>query len=404
MDILKDFLKRQTKSFLENIAKEKDVWSKEKIKKQLVHVISPGRVNIIGEHTDYNSGLAIPLAINKYKFFSGIKNDSNTVEIYDNLFKEYYSFNLENISYDTKIKWANYIKGIIKEFILYGYKISGFSMVINSNLLSGSGLSSSAAMLLGTSKLLIELFGLKCDREKILKICHEVENNFVGVNNGMMDHFAVLYGKKNNAIYLNFYNLDWEYIPFELSDNIILVIDSREERYLPDTDYNKRRKECVEVLEVVRKVIGNNDIKSLSDIDSKLLADIEKKLPYRLFKRGRHIVTENDRVKKAKKYILQNNMESLGSILLESHKSLSDDYKVSTERLDFIVDNLSSIEGVYGSRLMGAGFGGTVLSIVNKKRLDEVIYFITKRYRERFDIEPIFIPCNSSDGVKRVLN
>lgn len=404
MNVLRDFIINQTKLFLENIVKDKKIWSKVNIEKELVHIISPGRVNIIGEHTDYNSGLAIPLSINKYKFFSGIKNNSRTIEIYDNFFKEHYTFSLENISYDTKIKWANYIKGVVKEFISCGYKISGFSMVIDSNLLSGSGLSSSAAILLGMAKLLDELFDLKIDRRKTLKICHSVENNFIGINNGILDHFAVLYGKKDNAIYIDFSNLDWEYIPFDLKDNLILVIDSKEERYLPETDYNKRREECLDSLNIIKNLTGKSALRSLSDVDPELLDDIKQKLPYELYKRTKHVVTENERVRKTKEFLKESDFKSIGSLLLESHRSLRNDYKVSTKRLDLIVDHISNLNGVYGARLMGAGFGGTVLSIVRKDKVDEVVDSLSEEYKNKFALEPIFIPCSSSDGVKKFLH
>jgi len=400
---IEDFFRKQKELFSENNVFKNKTAVDRKNNKEIVHILSPGRVNLIGEHTDYNSGLAIPLAIDKFKFFSGRKNGTDIVNIYDTSYKEYYSFSLDEISFDNKVKWTNYTKGVIKEYIHHGFRTSGIDIVISSNLLSGSGISSSAAILAGTAKLLEELFNYDIDGLKTMDYCHNAENNFVGIDNGILDHFSVLFGKKNNAIFLNFDNLLWEYVPFTLKESLILIIDSKEERYLPDTDYNKRRNECSKSLKIINDFLGKDKLKSLSGINPELLQDLKKILPSELYKRTKPVVSENERVKKVKKYLKNYDFDSIGSILLDSHKSLRDDYEVSTERLDFIVDSLSKLGGVYGARLMGAGFGGTVLSIVSKKRIDEIIHSLTKKYKEEFAIKPVFIPCSSSDGAKRFI-
>jgi galactokinase len=398
-----DFFKRHNKIFFKKVLKKNA--SKDFGEESIVRILSPGRVNIIGEHTDYNSGLAIPLAIDKYKYFSAIKNNKknkNKIEIYDNYYKENYIFNLDNIYYDNNIKWVNYIKGVVREYILNGFKISGFTMIIDSNLSSGVGISSSAAILAGTAMVLEELFNLKVAKIDTMNFCHNSENKFVGIDNGILDHFSVLFGKKNNAIYLDFSNNKWEYIPFELKENLILIVDSREERYLPETDYNKRRKECGEALEKIINITKNKKLESLSGIDIELLNAVKQNLPPILYKRVKHVVTENERVKKVKKFLKHNDFKSLGLALMESHESLKNDYEVSTERLDFIVDNMIGLNGVYGARMMGAGFGGTVISIIKQGKIDEVMGSLTEKYYERFKIKPNFISCSSSDGTKRI--
>jgi len=228
--------KKQDTIFLKKFIGNNQNRKRQYARSGLINILSPGRVNIIGEHTDYNSGLAIPLAINKYKFFTGLRNGTGNVEIYDNTYKEYHSFSLDNILYDENNKWTNYIKGVVKEYVDNNYNISGFSMIVDSNLLSGAGVSSSAAILIGTARIIEEIFNLEVEKMDTMNYCHDAENNFVGIDNGILDHFSVLFGKKDHAIYLDFDSLNWEYVPFDLKENLILIIDSKEERYLPGTD------------------------------------------------------------------------------------------------------------------------------------------------------------------------
>ena len=374
---------------------------REKIFKEegLVKVLSPGRINIIGEHTDYNLGLSMPLAIDKYKFFIGMKNNSDKVEIYDNFLDEYYIFSLKDIVYDKDIKWSNYIKGVISEYINRGNKISGFSMVIDSNLPSGAGISASAAILAGVAQVIEEIFKLNSPKLDMMHYCHDAENSFVNVDNGFLDHFAVIYGKKNNALFLNFKDLSYDYVPLDLKDFVFLIVDSKEERHLPETDYNKRGYECNLALEKIIELTGNRDFKSLSDIDIHLLNTLHDKLEGKLFKRVKHVVTENNRVLEAKEYLQKNEFESLGKLLFESHKSLKDEYEVSTERLDFLINSCMSINGVPGARLMGAGFGGSILCLVRNDKVDLIERKLNKEYYKEFNQTPDFISCNFSDGV-----
>jgi galactokinase len=368
-------------------------------KKNFVHVLSPGRVNIIGEHTDYNYGLALTMAINKYKYMIGVKNDTNFVNIYDNGLKQFYSFNIGKILYDDKVNWPNYIKGIVNEYIKNNYIISGFDLVIDSNLLSEAGVSSSAAILAGTAKILEEIFNLEVSLRNTMEYCKNAENMFVGINNGSLDHFSVLFGKEKNAIFLNFKDLSYDYIPLNLKNFLFLIIDSKEARNLINTDYNKRRQECNDALRILKEDIN---IISLSDISLDLLSSLEKKIDANLFKRVRHIVTENLRVIKAIEYLKNGDNVSLGKLLFESHVSLRDDYKVSTEKLDYIFDTANNLDGVYGLRLMGAGFGGSLISLVSRNKVKQIIEELSNLYFQKYKIIPGFIKCKTSDGTKIV--
>lgn len=371
-------------------------------RENLINILSPGRVNIIGEHTDYNLGLSINTAVNKYIFMTGVKNKKDYVEVFSKNLGNSGKFLLDDITFDKNTGWINYIKGVLKEYIKHGYKIGGFNIAVDSNLPIGAGMSSSASLEVGTATLIEELFNLKVDMKEKVKFCNNAENNFVGVNCGLMDQFSVVYGKENYVIYLNFKDLSYEYIPFDLKEKFILIINSKEERNLADTEYNKRRRECNDAVKMISKITKDKNIRSLSDVDLSLMAELENKIPEKLFRRVRHVVTENNRVLLSKEYLLEGSVEKLGKVLFESHNSLKYDYEVSTEKLDYLVDEMSKIKGVYGGRLMGAGFGGSIISIVDKSEIDIIKNIINRKFIKKFNVVPDFIECLFSDGARKM--
>jgi len=391
--------KKQKQLLLSKFAGFRDISVEES---NIVNILSPGRANIIGEHTDYNSGLSLPIAIDKYKFLTGMKNNSDFVEIYDSSFKEFYKFSLKNIYFDSGVEWSNYVKGVVKEYLIHDHKIGGFSFIIDSNLSIGSGVSSSAAMEVGVAKLIEQLFDLKIKPIDTVKYCYSAENNFVGVKCGYLDQISVVFGKKNYAIFLDFKDLSHNYLPFNLKDYLILIIDSKEKRNLSNTEYNKRREECSEAVEIFIKVSDRKDIKNLSEIDLEMLNTIKAKIPEKLYGRARHVITENIRVIKTREALVSGHIKEIGSLLNESHKSLRDDYEVSTERLDYLADEIVKIDGVLGARLMGGGFGGNIISIVKDTELDNIINIIGEKYTNKFNNTPDFICCKPSDGAKKI--
>jgi|SRR3989304_689594 len=386
------------KMLVENKQNKKDTPER----KDLINILSPGRVNIIGEHTDYNLGLSITTAINKYNFITGCKNNTDIVEVFSKYLNDSNKFSISDINFDKDSNWVNYIKGVLKEYIQHGYKIGGFNLAIDSNLPIGAGMSSSASLEVGVARLIEELFNLKVDKKDTVQYCNNAENDFVGVNVGLMDQFSVAFGKESHVIYLNFKDLSYEYIPFDLEDNLILIIDSKEERNLADTEYNKRRQECNEAVQLISGIMKNKNMNSLSDVSLDMLYELEDKMPERLFKRVKHVVTENNRVLLSKKYLLKGDIEKLGKVLFESHDSLRYDYEVSTERLDYLVDEMSKTKGVFGGRLMGAGFGGSIISIVKKSEVEGITDTVGKKFLKKFNISPDFIDCLFSDGTKRL--
>ncbi|NQT66351.1 MAG: galactokinase [Actinobacteria bacterium] len=371
-------------------------------KNENIDILSPGRVNLIGEHTDYNDGFSISIAINKYIVLTGNKTNAKKVRIFSKYFNEQIEFDLDNMIPYRNAHWGNYIKGVLKEYINKNYEISCFDLVIGGNLPIEIGLSSSAALEVGVAKFLKELFNLDINEDKMVDFCKNAENNFVGVDCGHLDQFTITYGKEENAIFIRFKDLSYQYIPIDLKDSIILIIDSKEKRNLSNTQYNIRREECREVLRIISSIIKDRRIVSLSDVNLDLLYEIKGKLPIELFRRVRHIVTENNRVKLSKDYLKNGDVEKFGYLLFESHKSLRFDYKVSTEKIDFLIDEIEQIKGVYGARLMGAGFGGSIISIVRKEELNNIINQLGEKYLDRFKKNPGFIQCIVSGGVKRI--
>lgn len=388
--------------FLKMFVKNKQNKKNTPERKDLINILSPGRVNIIGEHTDYNLGLSITTAINKYNFITGCKNNTDLVEVFSKYLNDSYKFSINDINFDKDSNWVNYIKGVLKEYIQHGYKIGGFNLAIDSNLPIGAGISSSASLEVGVARFIEELFNLKVDKKDTVLYCNNAEKNFVGVNVGLMDQFSVAFGKENNVIYLNFKDLSYEYIPFDLEDNLILIIDSKEERNLANTEYNKRRQECNEAVQLICGIVKNKNINSLSDVNLDMLYKLENKMPEKLLKRAKHVVTENNRVLLSKEYLLKGDIEKLGKVLFESHDSLRYDYEVSTEKLDYLVDEMHKTRGVFGGRLMGAGFGGSIISIVKKSEVEGITGTVGEKFLKKFNISPDFIDCLFSDGTKRL--
>ncbi|MBM3703318.1 MAG: hypothetical protein FJW63_10135, partial [Actinobacteria bacterium] len=250
-----NYFEKSHSIFFEKFIREKKERGSVFRKESLINILSPGRVNIIGEHTDYNLGLSINTAINKYIFIAGYENKTDYVEVFSRYLNDSNKFLLDDITFDKTTNWINYIKGVLKEYIQHGHKIGGFSIVVDSNLPIGAGISSSASLEVGVAKFIEELFNLKVDKKDTVRYCNSAENNFVGVNCGFMDQFSVACGKKDYVIYLDFKDLSYEYIPFDLKENFILVINSKEERNLANTEYNKRRQECNEAVRLISGII-----------------------------------------------------------------------------------------------------------------------------------------------------
>ena len=362
---------------------------------------SPGRVNLIGEHTDYNGGHVFPCAIHKGTYALVKKRDDKKFRMYSENFENLgiIEFLLDNLVNEKKHKWVNYPKGVVKMFIEAGYKIdSGFDVLFYGNIPNGSGLSSSASIEIVTSIILKDLYNLDIDMVEMVKLSQKAENQFIGVNSGIMDQFAVGIGKKDNAILLDCNTLKYSYAPVILKDEVLVIGNTNKKRGLADSKYNERRAECEEALKDLQKEL---DIQSLGELSVEEFNKSEKLIKNEINrKRAKHAVYENQRTIKAQKELMEGNLEEFGRLMNESHVSLRDDYEVTGIELDTMVEIAWNQEGVIGSRMTGAGFGGCTISIVKKDAVDKFIENVGKEYKEKVGLDADFYVVNISYGSK----
>ncbi|MBO8160548.1 MAG: galactokinase [Thermosipho sp. (in: Bacteria)] len=345
-------------------------------------VKAPGRVNIIGEHTDYNDGYVLPFAINRYV----------EVEIEDSEFYRFYSETLNECIELRELHktgtWVDYIIGVIFSFENRGYKIPPISVKINSNLPIGGGLSSSAALEVATAFAISKKFGFDIPNFEMVNVAREAEMNFVGVKCGIMDQFVSIYSRKDFAIFLDTKTLDFKYIPLRLMGYEMYIINSKVKHELSFSEYNVRKEECEKIL----AVLGKRSFRELKRSDLNLLSGFLKK-------RAQHVIEENERVLSAVEQLIKGNFKKLGELLYESHESLRYLYEVSCDETDFIVEYLKAKEGILGARMIGGGFGGSVLVLAEVDRFGTIINSLIENYYEKFGIELEYYKIESSDGV-----
>lgn len=342
-------------------------------------VWAPGRVNLLGEHTDYNDGFVFPMAIDVGISIVGALNGSEQVNLYSFDLATPNSFSLKKIVPSESEEWTNYIRGVFEQFQIRNFKPRGMDLIIQGDVPQEAGLSSSAALEVAAAVLINKLHGWQMDAVELIKLAQAAENDFVGVASGIMDQFASMMGEANHAICLDCRTLEYEStpLPFEKEGYAVAVVNSMVKRGLVDSEYNARRQQCEDAVELLsRKLPG---IKSLRDVaikDLQLLDD----LPPKLAKRARHVVTENDRVWRGVEALRAGDLHTFGNLLTESHFSLKDDFEVSCKELDLLVELALEIPGVLGSRMTGAGFGGCTIALVPQANLPLFETEITQRY------------------------
>jgi len=360
-------------------------------------VNSPGRVNLIGDHTDYQGGFVLPIAIDRYTYFFGRKRDDSKIKIYSFNFNDYIETSFEDIKFDKEKKWINYIYGVVKEFENKRIDLSGFEITYGGNVPVGSGLSSSASVEIGAITLLMKIFELKFTDIEVIKMGKSAENNFVGVNCGIMDQFIIYLGKKESAIFLNCDNLKYSYVPFKTGSYKLLLVDTKKKRELSSSVYNKRVEEVERVVNIIK---GDMNINNLGQITPEVLENYKHRLGKIEYKRGKHIVDENERVKKSVEFLKKGDIKNFGVLLYQSHISLKNLYQVSCDELDFIVDFSEDFKSVAGARLTGAGMGGCCIVLIEKDFVDGFKKELSERYYEKFGITPSFYEVVAVNGAK----
>ena len=365
---------------------------------------SPGRVNLIGEHTDYNGGHVFPCALTIGTYGAARKREDRTIHFYSMNLDSFgvVEVSLDDLTYQKAYNWANYPLGVVWAFAEKGYKLeNGFDMVIWGNIPNGSGLSSSASLEVLTGVILTDLYGIdSLSMTDLAFIGQYSENNFNGCNCGIMDQFAVAMGKKDNAIFLDTNTMKYEYAPIVLEDAKIIITNSKVKHSLVDSAYNDRRQECADALAALQTEL---DIKALGDLTPEKFEEHKAliKDPIRL-KRAKHAVYENQRTIDAVAALREGNITKFGELMNQSHVSLRDDYEVSCEEIDILVDLAWKIPGVIGSRITGGGFGGCTVSIVKNSAVDTFIDSIGKAYQEKVGHEAEFYTVDIGDGASRI--
>ncbi len=343
---------------------------------------APGRINLIGEHTDYNEGFVLPAAIDKKTVFTVQENGSEArVNITALDVSENHAFDLGNFQ-PLNHGWPNYVMGVVAELQKLGANIKGFDGQFAGNVPIGGGMSSSAALTCSLAVGLNELFGLGFDKWQLIKAAQLAEHNFAGTKCGIMDQFASMMGKKEQVMLLDCRSLEYRYFPLDLGEYQLLLLNTNVSHSLAATEYNTRRSECVEGVSILQRYFPQ--VMSLRDVTLEMLEGFREALPATIFKRCRHVISENVRVLEATVALEKNDFQRLGALMYQCHQSLQQDYAVSCPELDFLVQETMGMEFVLGSRMMGGGFGGCTLNIIAKDQTEHFIEASAENYKKKF--------------------
>ena len=359
---------------------------------------APGRINIIGEHTDYNQGYVLPAAINLKNYFFLSKRNDDMVCIWAENFKKRKMFSLKKISFSKQNKWINYVKGIFWALQEEGLDLRGINGLVWGDIPLEAGLSSSAALEVSIIQGLNALFKLGLAPQRMAELARKAENDFVGVQCGIMDQFVSFFGEKNKAVFLDCETLEHELVPVNLEREglRVLVFESGVSRELASSDYNKRRNESFQALEIFKK----NGVKSYKQLTLSLLEKRKDDMDEVLLKRARHVVNENGRVKKAVEALRKDDFRLLAELIFRSHESLRDDYEVSCPELDLFYEFAREFPGCFGARLIGAGFGGSGIAMVKQKGMAAFREKLLEEARKRKFPRPKFYEIKIGKGAK----
>lgn len=360
-----------------------------------VWAAAPGRVNILGEHTDYNDGFVFPAAIDRRVVMAASRRDDHRVRVYSVNYDQRSEWPTEAIERSTDASWSNYLRGVMVEFQKRGYDLPGMDLVAFGDVPLGAGLSSSAAVEVATAQAIQGVAGIGLDPVETALLCQAAENRFVGVNCGIMDQFVSVLAKENHALFIDCRDLSYQPVPLQ-DDVSIVVCDSKVERRLDSSAYNQRRSECAEAVEMLSRHLG--PIRALRDVTIEQVIEHRDRMSEVVFGRARHVVSENERVQRGIGLLADNDIEGFGALLYQSHESLRDDYEVSCPELDLLVELALQVEGTLGSRMTGAGFGGCTVNLVRSDRVGRFADTVSDAYRERSGRACEIYVCKASAG------
>lgn len=346
-------------------------------------VKSPGRINIIGEHTDYNGGLVMPAAINKAVYVAISKREDSKIHLFSESYQEKYIGNINDVKKSDKA-WANYILGVVDGFLKRNLSVAGFNLYIYGDVPLGAGLSSSAAIECATAFALAQLNELSVASMDLALIAQKAEHEFAGVNCGIMDQFASVFGKENYAMMLDCRSLAHEYIPLKLDGYKLVLLNTNVKHSLSDSAYNDRRAQCEQGVAWVKAY--HPAVEFLRDVSEEMLLTHVQPKNNETYTKCSFVVAEIERVKKAAKALKEGDLKALGHLMFETHEGLSKAYEVSCKELDFLVDQVKGLDDVLGARMMGGGFGGCTINIVKDEAIEGLIETVSKAYQEQFGL------------------
>ena len=359
----------------------------------------PGRVNLIGEHTDYNEGFVLPVALKRDVRFAFRPRSDRHVRLYSLEYGESHEFDLDNFAHNDAMLWVNYVQGMAWSLEQAGLRLVGMDAVLSGNVPRGSGLSSSAAVEVGAAHAFLAAAGelSRLNGPEIARAAQRAENEYVGVNCGIMDQFISVLGRENHALLIDCRSLTYELIPMP-ADAALVIGNTRASRSLASSAYNERRQECETGVAMLEPVLPG--IRALRDVSSAQLEEHKGLLPVTIYRRCRHIVTENERVLQTVEAFRRNDLATVGQLMNASHESLRDDYAVSSDALDAMVDAMRSVPGCYGARLTGAGFGGCAVALVEPGAEQAMADAIFEQYPKATNIWPEVYTTRAADGAR----
>ncbi len=358
---------------------------------------APGRVNLIGEHTDYNAGFVLPATVDFDVVMSARARDDNKLLLYSIDYDQSAETDYARLHEDRHFLWVKYVAGVADQLLRRGYALRGAEIAFSGDVPRGSGLSSSAAVEMAAVTAFCEMNHLDIAPVERVKIAQKAENEFVGVPCGIMDQFISGLGAADSALFIDCRSYDYRHVPLDLSDTKIVICDSQKKRSLAASAYAQRCKECAEGVRRLSELLGR-PIEALREVEAGEFANVEDQIPSPIRERCRHVITENDRVLQAIDALELNKLEVFGELMNASHASLRDDYEVSCEELNTICEAGNQVEGELGSRMTGAGFGGCTVHLVKTDAVEDFRNALTRQYYAPRDLEPTIYVCASSPG------
>ena len=363
---------------------------------------APGRVNLIGEHTDYNDGFVMPFAIDRRTIAAASLRTDTKLNVYAKDLDEHAIFEMTDPPVFRRKTWVDYVEGSVRSVAeRFRVDLRGADLIISSDVPIGAGLSSSAAIEIAVGYALLSLNDIAIDTKELAFAGQQAEHNFVGIRSGIMDQFAAVFGKKGSAMLLDCRSLEIDYVPIDDHEISIAVIDTKVKHNLASSEYNSRREECEAAVRMLQE--HEHGVRSLRDVTSAMLESYRDHLPETIYRRARHVVSENDRTLEAAEAFRRGAFKHAGRLMSDSHRSLKDDYEVSCPELDRLVETAISVDGVFGCRMTGGGFGGCTVNLVEKAGVDNLREVTRKDYDAVFGFEPDFYIFQPATGASEIV-